>query len=204
LRREDLLTLGKNVEKSTDNLLAAIEASKRCELWRLIHGLGIPHVGVAAAKDLAGHFRDIEKLADAKLEDFVANKQSVISGIGETMARAIVGFFNEPRNRSMVSALLHAGIKPQAPAAKVVSSSVFAGKTFVLTGTLPTLTRDEAAAKIEAAGGKVSGSVSKKTNYVLAGAEAGSKLAKAQSLGVPVIDEVEFLRLLEEKQAGQR
>jgi DNA ligase (NAD+) len=199
LRREDLLTLGKNVEKSTDNLLAAIERSKSCELWRLIHGLGIPHVGVAAAKDLAAHFRDVEKLADAKMEDFIANKQSVISGIGETMAQAIVGYFNEPRNRTMVTALLQAGVEPQAPAAKIVSSSVFAGKTFVLTGTLPTMTRDEAAAKIEAAGGKVSGSVSKKTNYVLAGTEAGSKLEKAQSLGVPVIDEVEFLRLLNEK-----
>lgn len=199
LRREDLLTLGRSVEKSTDKLLAAIETSKRCELWRLIHGLGIPHVGVAAAKDLAGHFRDIEALAQAKMEAFVANKQSVIAGIGETMARAIVGFFNEPRNRTMVAALLRAGVRPQAPAQKVAASSVFAGKTFVLTGTLPAMTRDEAAAKIEAAGGKVAGSVSKKTNYVLAGAEAGSKLAKAQELGVPVIDEVEFLRLLNEK-----
>jgi len=199
LRREDLLTLGKNVEKSTDNLLAAIEASKTCELWRLIHGLGIPHVGVAAAKDLAGYFRDIQKLAEAKREDFIAEKKkSVIEGIGETMAQAIMGFFNEPRNRAMVTALLEAGLKPQAPAAKVASSSVFAGKTFVLTGTLPSMSRDEAAARIEGAGGKVSGSVSKKTSYVLAGAEAGSKLAKAQELGVAVIDEVEFLRQLDE------
>ncbi len=199
LRREDLLTLGKSVEKSTDNLLAAIEAGKRCELWRLIHGLGIPHVGVAAAKDLAVHFRDIEALAQAKMEDFIAEKKkSVIEGIGETMARAIVNYFNEPRNRTMVAALLQAGVKPQAPARKIASGTAFAGRTFVLTGTLPTMTRDEAAAKIEAAGGKVSGSVSKKTNYVLAGAEAGSKLDKANQLGVPVIDEVEFLRLLNE------
>ena len=196
LRREDLLTLGKSVEKSTDNLLAAIEAGKRCELWRLIHGLGIPHVGVAAAKDLAAQFRDIDALAQAKMEDFIANKKSVIEGIGETMARAIIHYFNEPRNRMMVAALLKVGVKPQAPATKVASGTAFAGKIFVLTGTLPSMARGEAEAKIEAAGGKVSGSVSKKTSYLLAGAEAGSKLDKAQQLGVPVIDEAEFLKLL--------
>ncbi|MEO6995346.1 MAG: NAD-dependent DNA ligase LigA, partial [Lacunisphaera sp.] len=196
LKREDLLTLGKNVEKSTDNLLAAIEASKGCELWRLIHGLGIPHVGVSAAKDLATHFRDLEKLAGAKLEDFIANNATVISGIGETMARAIVGHFAEPRNRNTVEALLQVGVKPLAPVAKAATGNMFAGKTFVLTGTLPTMTREEAGEKIEAAGGKVSGSVSKKTSYVLAGAEAGSKLEKAQQLGVPVIDEAELIRLL--------
>ena len=196
LKREDLLTLGKNVGKSTDNLLAAIEASKGCELWRLIHGLGIPHVGVSAAKDLAAHFRDIEKLAAAKMEDFIANKATVISGIGETMARAIVGYFAEPRNRHTVEALLQVGVKPLAPAAKLAAGNTFAGKIFVLTGTLPTMTREEAGEKIEAAGGKVSGSVSKKTSYVLAGAEAGSKLEKARELGVAVIDEAGFIRML--------
>ena len=197
LQREDLLMLGKNVGKSTDNLLAAIEAAKQCELWRLIHGLGIPHVGVSASKDLAGHFRDIEKLAGAKMEDFIANKESVISGIGETMATAIIKFFAEPKNGALVTELLRMGVKPQAPVKPAGGSTVFAGKTFVLTGTLPTMTREEAAAKIEAAGGKVSGSVSKKTSYVLAGAEAGSKLDKARELGVPVIDEAELLRMLE-------
>lgn len=199
LRREDLLTLGKSVEKSTDNLLAAIEASKRCELWRLIHGLGIPHVGVAAAKDLAKYFRDLEKLAAAKTEDFIANKESIISGIGATMAAAITGFFSAERNRALVQELLAIGVKPVAPEKAAGGSTVFTGKTFVLTGTLPAMTRDEAAAKIEAAGGKVSGSVSKKTSYVLAGAEAGSKLDKAGELGVPVIDEAEFLRMLSGK-----
>lgn len=196
LKREDLLTLGKKVEKSTDNLLASIEASKTTELWRLIHGLGIPHVGVSAAKDLANHFRDIEKLAAAKMDDFIAAKQSVISGIGETMAAAITGFFAEPRNRELVHQLLAVGLKPVAPQKPEGGSTVLAGKTFVLTGTLPTLSRDEAGARIEAAGGKVSGSVSKKTHFVLAGAEAGSKLDKARELGVPVIDEAEFLRML--------
>ncbi len=195
LKRDDLLTLGKSVEKSTDNLLAAIEASKRRELWRVIHGLGIPHVGVAAAKDLAAHFRDIDKLSSATTEDFIAKKESVISGIGGTMAEAITGFFKEARNRATVAALLKAGVEPQVPA-KTATSSRFAGRTFVLTGTLPTMSREDATAKIEAAGGKASGSVSKKTSYVLAGAEAGSKLDKAKELGVPVIDEAEFLRLL--------
>lgn len=130
------------------------------------------------------------------MDTFIANKQSVIPGIGDTMARAIVGFFSELRNQATLVALLEAGLAPQAPAAKVAASSVLEGKTFVLTGTLPTLTREEAAAKIESAGGKVSGSVSKKTSYVLAGAEAGSKLEKARTLGVSVIDEAELLAML--------
>ncbi len=192
LKRADLLTLGKSVEKSTDNLLAAIEASKRAELWRFIHGLGIPHVGAAAAKDLARTFRSLDALAAAKYEDFIRQKESVISGIGETMALAILAYFAEPRNRTVVEELIRAGVTPVVPTA----GSSLAGKTFVLTGTLPTLTRDEATAQIEAAGGKVSGSVSKKTSYVLAGEEAGSKLEKAKSLGVPVIDEAAFKRLL--------
>lgn len=197
LRREDLLTLGKSVEKSTDNLLAAIEASKRAELWRVIHGLGITHVGVAAAKDLAKHFGSLEALAAARLEDFIREKkQSIIDGIGETMALAIIAHFQKPGNRALIGELRALGLEPVAPAKSAPVSAVFSGKTFVLTGTLPTMTRDEAAAKIEAAGGKVSGSVSKKTSYVLAGAEAGSKLDKAKELGVPVIDEAELLRML--------
>ena len=197
LRRDNLLSLGKSVGKSSDNLLAAIQASKRAELWRFIHGLGITHVGVAGAKDLAVHFGGLEALAQARFEDFVGDKKtSKIEGIGETMARAIVAHFSQPRNRTLVSDLLALGIEPQAPVKKTgVTSTLLAGKTFVLTGTLPTMTRDEAAEKIEAAGGKVSGSVSKKTSYLLAGAEAGSKLDKAQALGVPVIDEAELVRM---------
>ena len=197
LRREDLLGLGKSVGKSTDNLLAAIEASKRAELWRFIHGLGITHVGTAAAKDLARKFGHLDALAQAKFEDFIAEKKSVIEGIGETMALAILEHFNEPRNRALVAELIALGVAPAAPEQRVASSAVLAGKTFVLTGTLPTMTREEAAAKIEAAGGKVSGSVSKKTSYVLAGEEAGSKLEKAKALGVAVIGEAEFLELLD-------
>jgi DNA ligase (NAD+) len=191
LRREDLLTLGKSVEKSTDNLLAAIEASKRAELWRFIHGLGIPHVGVAAAKDLAKRFGGLEALAEARREDFLREKESVISGIGEIMALAILGYFNEPRQRGLVRELHAVGVTPTAPASARAAGGPgpLEGKTLVLTGTLPTLTREQASELIEAAGGKVSGSVSKKTSYVVAGAEAGSKLAKAEALGVPVLDE---------------
>lgn len=197
LKRDDLLTLGKSVEKSTDKLLAAIEASKRAELWRVIHGLGITHVGAAAAKDLAKHFGGLEALMNARYEDFIGEKKTGrINGIGETMALAIITHFNRPENRTLIGELTDLGVNPVAPARTAPAGTAFAGKTFVLTGTLPTMTRDEAAAKIEAAGGKVSGSVSKKTSYVLAGAEAGSKLDKAQALGVPVIDEAEFLRML--------
>jgi DNA ligase (NAD+) len=189
LRRDDLLGLGKSVEKSTDKLLAAIETSKRAELWRFIHGLGIPHVGAAAAKDLAARFRSLD-----------AKGGSLIAGIGSTMARAIVGFFAEGGHRALVDGLLAAAVQPTAPEEKVVTGTALAGSTFVLTGTLPGLTREEATALIEAAGGKVSGSVSKKTSYVLAGEEAGSKLEKARTLGVSVIDEAQFRALL----AGER
>ena len=197
LRRDQLLTLGKNVEKSTGNLLAAIETSKHAELWRFVHGLGIPHVGAAAAKDLAKVFGSLEALAEAKFDDFIGEKKtSRIEGIGETMALAIIDHFNDPRNRTLIAELASLGVAPTAPAAGGPKGTALAGKTFVLTGTLPTLTREAAAAMIEAEGGKVSGSVSKKTHYVLAGEEAGSKLEKAKSLGVPVIDEAEFRRML--------
>ncbi|HZP60752.1 MAG TPA: NAD-dependent DNA ligase LigA, partial [Opitutaceae bacterium] len=196
-RRHDLLTLGKSVEKSTDNLLSAIERSKTAELWRFIHGLGITHVGAAAAKDLAGKFGGLDALAHAKFDDFIGEKgQSLIEGIGETMALAIIEHFNDPRNRALVSELLALGVNPTPPARRAPTSTALAEKTFVLTGTLPSLTREEATARIEAAGGKVTGSVSKKTSYVLAGADPGSKLDKAKSLGVPVIDEAEFLKIL--------
>lgn len=197
LKRDDLLTLGKSVAKSTDKLLAAIEKSKTAELWRFIHGLGIPNVGAASAKDLAAHFGSLDALVEAKHADFLSEKKAaVIPGIGETMALAILGFFNDPRNRALVSELISVGVQPTPPVKKAPTGTALVGKTFVLTGTLPTLTREEATAFIEAAGGKVSGSVSKKTSYVLAGEEAGSKLEKARTLGVPVITEPEFKAML--------
>jgi DNA ligase (NAD+) len=197
LKRDNLLALGKSVEKSTDNLLAAIERSKTAELWRFVHGLGIPHVGTAAAKDLANRFASLEALSESRYDDYIgAGKESLIAGIGKTMAEAIIDHFNQPVNRTLVHGLAKAGVAPTAPKPAVPGTGPFVGKTFVLTGTLPTMTREEATAKIEAAGGKVAGSVSKKTSYVLAGSDAGSKLDKAKALGVAVIGEEELVELL--------
>jgi DNA ligase (NAD+) len=192
LRAEQLAELDKFAEKSAQNLVNAIAASKNTELWRLIHGLGIPGIGVSSAKDLAAHFRSMAALAAATEEELLA-----IEGVGEKTALAIRAFFNEPANRILVDELRDRGVDPKPPArAAAASSAALAGKTFVLTGTLPTLTREQATEKIEAAGGKVSGSVSKKTSYVVAGAEAGSKLEKAKKLGVAVLDEKGLLELL--------
>jgi DNA ligase (NAD+) len=198
LKRDDLLTLGKSVDKSTDHLLAAIARSRGAELWRFIHGLGITHVGAAAAKDLAVHFRSLPALAEAKLDDFLGDRKATrIAGIGATMAEAILDHFRQPENRSMIAELLERGVAPSPPERRAAATEgVLAGRTFVLTGTLPTLTREAATARIEAAGGKVTGSVSKKTSYVLAGADAGSKLARAVELGVTIIGEGELARLL--------
>jgi DNA ligase (NAD+) len=197
LRRDNLLGLGKSVEKSTDNLLAAIESSKGAELWRFINGLGIAHVGTAAAKDLAARFRDLEALSQAKYADFIGNdKASRIAGIGETMAEAITSHFNQPRNRTLVRDLIRAGVAPRAPAAADPAAGPLLGQTFVLTGTLPTMTREDASARIEAAGGKIVSSVSKKTGFVVAGSDPGSKLEKARTLGVKVLDEEGLLAML--------
>ncbi len=185
---EDLLPLKKSGEVWARNLIAGISARRTADLWRVINGLGLPQVGAAAAKDLARTFRSLEALMAAREEDLLR-----IEGFGEKTAAAVLGWVAEPANRALVDELLAVGLKPTAPQA---TGGPLAGKTFVLTGTLPSLTREEAAAKIEAAGGKVSGSVSRKTHYVLAGEEAGSKLEKARALGVPVIDEAEFRRLL--------
>jgi DNA ligase (NAD+) len=197
LKRDDLLTLGKSVDKSMDNLLAAIEASKKADLWRFIHGLGIPHVGSAAAKDLASRFGSLEALSQSRHADFIGEgKESLIAGIGATMAEAIIGHFNQPRNRTLVMDLASVGVSPRAPAAVAPGTGPLSGKTFVLTGTLPAMTRDDASARIEAAGGKIASSVSKKTNFVVAGSDAGSKLEKARTLGVAVIGEAELLSML--------
>ncbi len=187
LRVEDLLPLKKSGEVWAANLIAAIEARRRADLWRVINGLGIPQVGAAAAKDLARVFRSLEALAAATEVDLVR-----IDGFGEKTATAVRNWTQAAENLALLSALRAAGVEPTAPPA---AGTALTGKTFVLTGTLPTLSREAATALIEAAGGKVSGSVSKKTHYVLAGEEAGSKLEKARSLGVPVIDEADFRRL---------
>jgi DNA ligase (NAD+) len=194
LRGEDLIELEKFAEKSVENLLQGIELSKSAELWRFIHGLGIQQVGATAAKDLARRFGSLKKLAAADQEDLVK-----IDGIGEKTAAGIHAYFRETLNMQLMEEFKELGIDPTAPVVEEVTEGVFAGKTVVLTGTLPTMSRSDAGKRIEAAGGKVSSSVSKKTDYVLAGAEAGSKLEKAKKLGVTVLDEEAFLQMLNQK-----
>ena len=190
LRVEVLLPLKKSGEVWANNLVNAVAARRTADLWRVIHGLGIPQVGAASAKDLARRFRSLDALAEASLNELVQ-----IDGFGEKTAEAVRAWFNQPTNCILISALRNVGLNPTPPS-EAVSGGALAGKTVVLTGTLPTLSREEATAKIEAAGGKVSGSVSRKTHYILAGEEAGSKLEKAKTLGVPVIDEAGLMELL--------
>lgn len=198
----DLYKLGKNTlanldrmaEKSASNTRAAIEASKNTTLARFIFALGIRNVGEATAKDLARHFGGLDALMAA---DEGALQQ--VPDVGPVVAQSIAQFFAEPHNREVIAQLIAAGVHWEEGAGLPISTSPISGKTFVLTGTLPSLTRDEAKERIEALGGKVSGSVSKNTDYVVAGAEAGSKLAKAQELGIAILDEAGLLELLEEK-----
>lgn len=190
LKVEDLLPLKKSGEVWAGNLINGIAARKTADLWRVIHGLGIPQVGAASAKDLARRFRSLDALATAGLNELVQ-----IEGFGEKTAEAVRTWFGDEANRTMVADLQAAGVAPSPPA-EAAAGAVLAGKTVVLTGTLPTLSREQATEMIEAAGGKVSGSVSRKTHYVLAGEEAGSKLEKAKMLGVPVLDEAGFRALL--------
>ncbi|MBW8305434.1 MAG: NAD-dependent DNA ligase LigA [Thiobacillus sp.] len=191
LTLETLAGLERMAEKSAANLLAAIETSKATTLARFIFALGIRNVGETTAKDLAKHFGSLDKLIAAPESDLLA-----VRDVGPIVAQSIIQFFAEPHNLEVVSKLRAAGVHWPESTGLVQSTGLLAGKTLVLTGTLPTLTRDAAKEKIEAAGGKVAGSVSKKTDYVVAGAEAGSKLAKAQELGVPILDEAGLLALL--------
>jgi DNA ligase (NAD+) len=178
-------------EKSGANLAAAIEQSKRTTLARFILALGIRNVGESTARDLARDLRGIEQLMSAD----EARLQQVLD-VGPVVARSIVQFFCEPHNREVVRALLRHGVRPAAEGPPERSAGALAGKTFVLTGTLPDLSREEATARIEAAGGKVSSSVSKKTDYVVAGTDPGSKLDKAMTLDIPVLDQGGLLELL--------
>lgn len=188
LTEPQLLSLEGFAQKSTQNLLASIEAARTPELYRLIFGLGIRHVGEATSKALARHFGGIEALMDASEVQLLE-----VEDIGPEVARSIREHFGHSEIRSEALALLK-HLSPRAPA-RAASGGALTGKTLVLTGTLPTLSRSEATALIEAAGGKVSGSVSKKTDYVVAGEEAGSKLDKARELGVPVLDEAGLRRI---------
>ncbi len=191
-KRDALIALERMGGKSADNLLAQIENSKQAGLARLLYGLGIRHVGERTAKILAGHFGSMEKLAQAPAEELAQ-----IFEIGEVVAASIAEWFAQERNRQLLEKLRAVGVQMEEASVRTDASvpKVFEGKQFVLTGTLPTMTRDEAKAFIEARGGRVTGSVSKKTDYLLAGEDAGSKLTKAQELKISVLDEGEMLRL---------
>jgi len=189
LRRETLLALPGVGTKTAERVRASIERSKQAELWRFIHGLGLPQIGPSAAKALAGKFRTLNALAAGNAADF-----SVV--LGAERAAGLAVYFKEARQRAVIMELLELGVRPLAPAG---ATGVLAGRIFVLTGMLPHHTRAQAEEKILAAGGKVSGTVSRKTNYVVAGEGGGTKLDSARALGVMVIDEAEWLRLLAEK-----
>ena len=191
LRKEDLLKLERMGEKSADNLLAALAESKKNELDKLLFALGIRHVGAKVARILATEFGSMEKLQQAQPE-----KLAQIRDIGDKIAESAVTWLNVPANIDLVERLAAAGLTMTFTPPASQEDNPFFGKTLVFTGTMPTLGRAEAKTMAQDVGAKVSGSVSKKTDYVIAGAEAGSKLEKAQQLGVTVIDEAEFLRML--------
>jgi DNA ligase (NAD+) len=190
LTEDDLIPLERFAEKSAQNIVGAIRASKKVALWRLINALGIRYVGEATAQLLARHFQSLDALMKADKEDLLH-----VEGVGEQVASSIQEFFDNERQQALLQKLTEAGVRglpPEAPAA-----SPLAGKTFVFTGGLAHFSRDEAKAQVAARGGKVTSSVSAKTDYVVAGADPGSKLAKAQELGVTILDEAGFADLLQ-------
>ncbi|MDB5990651.1 MAG: lig, partial [Herbaspirillum sp.] len=188
-----LSELDRMADKSAQNVLAALEKSKSTTLARFIYALGIRHTGEATAKELARHFGSLDALLDANEEQLLE-----VADIGPVVAHALREFLDQPLNGELIAQLRAAGVHWPETEASDPAGKPLLGQTFVLTGTLPTLTRDAAAAMIENAGGKVAGSVSKKTNYVVAGAEAGSKLEKAEQLGITILDENALLKLLEQ------
>jgi DNA ligase (NAD+) len=192
LTQEQLEELERMGQKSAENLLKQIDASRSLEFWRLLFGLGIRHVGERTAQILAREFGSIERLEQASKEEL-----EQVHEVGPKLAESIYEFLRQPENRALIERLKQAGLpmrsdEPVAPKAP----QTFAGKTFVLTGTLEGMSRDEAAALIEERGGRVSSSVSKKTSYVLAGKDPGSKMDKARELGVEILDQLQFVRML--------
>ncbi len=189
LKKEDLIRLDRFAEKSAENLISAIEKSKSNDFYRFIFGLGIRHIGAKASKLICDRFKNIEGILSASLQDFID-----IDGVGDVLANSVFDFFSQSETKDLINAFLNHGINMQ-----VEDSSIdnrFENMTFVLTGTLDGMTRDEASEIIEKMGGKTSSSVSKKTTYVLAGEAAGSKLTKAQSLGVEIISLEQFLEMI--------
>jgi len=189
LTEDQLLTLERVGKKSAQALLTQIANSKQAGLARLLMGLGISFVGERTAELLASEFGSMDELKKASREDLER-----VQEVGPKVAASVHDFFANEQNRALIQRLAELGLKMTAE--KKQRTTQLEGLTFVLTGTFPTLSREEAKEKIEAAGGKVSGSVSKKTNYVVAGEEAGSKLVKAQELGIPVIDEAALLAMM--------
>ncbi len=192
ITKEQLLTLDKFKEKKAQNILDAIEKSKDCELYAFIYALGIPNVGVKTAKDLVNTFKSIDGLKKATFDELVQ-----VPDVGDIVAQCVMEFFREEKVLATINELLSLGVNPKYEELEVVES-IFAGKTVVVTGTLENYTRGSIKEKLELLGAKVSGSVSKKTDYVLAGEEAGSKLKKAIDLGVKVISEKEFEEMIGE------
>jgi DNA ligase (NAD+) len=192
LDREQLVALERMAEKSADNVLAQIERSKQTTLERFLYALGIPQVGSASAELLAGHFGSLEAIMEADAETL-----QQVHGIGPRMADDVHRFFRQEHNQEVIGALRKAGVRWQAAAARTRAPQTLAGKVFVLTGSLGSMSRDDAKRALKALGAKVSESVSKKTDYVVAGEDPGSKLDKARELGVDVIDEEGLKQLLE-------
>ena len=192
LTREQLLSLEGFKDKKADNLLSALENSRHCGLDEFLFAIGIPNIGRGTARDIANHFGSLQKVMDATLEDLTA-----IPDVGDIVAQSVVEFFSFPEDRRMVERLLSAGVIPAEKAQTDENApQPLAGKTVVVTGTLPSLSRSEAEDLIRQMGGTAAGSVSKKTSYVLAGEKAGSKLTKAQDLGIEILDEAAFMRLI--------
>jgi DNA ligase (NAD+) len=192
LRSEELEKLERMGKKSAAKVIAEIDKSRRNEVWRLLYGLGIRHVGERGAQVLADHFGSIDAIRQASLEELQQVRE-----VGPVLAAALRAWFDEPRNQELIDRLAAAGLTLSGPRKTTVSGpQPLAGKTFVITGTLAAMSREEAQRRIEALGGKVSGSVSKKTHALVVGADAGSKLEKAQALGVSILDEPAFLRLI--------
>jgi DNA ligase (NAD+) len=193
LTRDDLMEIEGFKDKSASNLLGSIEKSKGTTLQRFLYGLGIPHVGTVAAHELAGHFGSLDKVMKASVEEIDS-----IRGIGDVMAQAVHGFFSNEANRGVIERLLELGLKPEPPKAVKPGERRLEGKKFCFTGTLKTMTRSEAQEKVLSRGGEAVGSVSSRLDYLVAGDEAGSKLDKAGSLGIPVLTEEEFLAMIGE------
>lgn len=192
LTKEQIMSLDRKADKSADNLISAIEKSKDNELYRVIYSLGIRHIGQKNAKLLCQAMQSVENIINATQE-----KLSAIEGFGDVMAKSVVEYFSLNQSKELIQQLKENGVK-MLPVENKTSTGKFTGKTFVLTGTLPTLKRSDATKIIEALGGKTSSSVSKKTDYVVAGEEAGSKLVKAQSLGITIISEEDLLKMQDE------